>query len=231
MIFFSPFLVDVQHWNDIAKFRRFLQRIGNNRLIFIYEIAVYAVMPPLQTLVAPGHEPLIIVEKPSRYAERYDFIGAINGSQAIACMTLTPTDRKNRDIDGVRKEIVNEWIRKKLAPAINRLCIENFYLICDKSRAHNKRNIIEALKAGKCQSVIDVCYMPTASAKYVSPLDNPIWHSFREAIRSQHPLTTANLPSILSKFFFSLSEQEIKNAYRKCATIRGTNVFYDKPCA
>jgi hypothetical protein len=119
MIFFSPFLVDVQHWNDIAKFRRFLQRIGNNRLIFIDEIAVYAVMPPLHTLVAPGHEPLIIVEKPSRYAERYDFIGAINGSQAIASMTLTPTDRKNRDIDGVRKEIVNEWIRKKLAPAIN----------------------------------------------------------------------------------------------------------------
>ena len=91
--------------------------------------------------------------------------------------------------------------------------------------------MIEALKAGGCQSVVDVCLMPTASAKYVSPLDNPIWHSFREAIRSQHPLTTANLPTILSKTFLSLSEQEINNAYRKCAIVRGTNVFYDQPCA
>lgn len=188
-------------------------------------------MPPLRTLVAPEHEPLIIVDKPSAYAERYDFIGAINGSQAIACMTLTPADRKDKDIAGVRKVVVNEWILNTLAPAINRLSIENFYLICDKSRAHNKRNMIEALNAGGCGSVIDVCHMPTASAKYVSPLDNPIWHIFREAIRSQHPLTTANLPTILSETFLSLSEQEINNAYRKCAIVRGTNFFYDQPCA
>ena len=111
-------------------------------------------MPPLRTLVTPGREPLIIVEKPSAYAERYDFIGAINGSQAIASMTLTPDDRKEKDVAGVRKEIVNEWIRNTLAPAINRLCIENFYLICDKSRAHNKRDMVEALNAGGCRS----CY-------------------------------------------------------------------------
>ncbi len=51
---FSSLLVDNQHWNSIAKFRRFLQRIGNDRLIFIDEIAIYAIMVPRQTLVAPG---------------------------------------------------------------------------------------------------------------------------------------------------------------------------------
>ncbi len=107
---FSSLLVDNQHWNSIAKFRRFLQRIGNDRLIFIDEIAIYAIMVPRQTLVAPGQQSLIIVDKPSAYAERYDFIGAINGSQAIACMILTPTDRKDRNIEGVRKEVINEWI-------------------------------------------------------------------------------------------------------------------------
>ena len=132
-------------------------------------------MPPVRTLVAPEHEPLIIVEKPSAYAERYDFIDAINCSQVIACMTVTPADRK---------EVVNEWIRNTLAPAMNQLCIENFHLICDKSRAHNKRNMVEALNGSECRSVIDVCYMPTASAKYVSLLNNPIWHGFRESIRS-----------------------------------------------
>ncbi|CAF3898161.1 unnamed protein product [Rotaria sp. Silwood1] len=221
--------VDNQHWNNIAKFRRFLQRIGNDRLVFIDEIAIYAIMLPCHTLVAPGQEPLVIVEKPSAYAERYDFIGAINGSQAISCMILTPTDRKARNIDGVRKEIVNEWIINELAPAINRLSVNNIYLICDKSRAHNRQCMIEALKAGKCKSVLDVCYMPTASAKYISPLDNPIWHKYREVIRSQYPITTTNLPSILSQRFFSLTKEEIGNAYRKCAITRGANVFYDQP--
>ncbi|CAF4109913.1 unnamed protein product [Rotaria sp. Silwood2] len=139
-------------------------------------------MSPRRTLVAPGYQLLIIVDKPSAYAERYDFIGAINGSQAIACMTLTSADRKSRNIEGVRKEIVNEWIVKTLAPAINRLGINNIYLICDKSQSHNKVNMMQAFKAGQCKSVIDICYMSAASAKYISPLDNPKWHGFKEVI-------------------------------------------------
>jgi hypothetical protein len=144
-------------------------------------------------------------------------------------MILTPTDRKTRKVDGVRKEIVNEWIINTLSPAINRLRINNIYLTCDKSRAHNRRDMIEALKAGKCKSVVDVCNMPTASAKYVSPLDNPIWHKYKEVIRNQYPITTTNLPSVLSQTFLSLSKEEIKNAYLKCAITRGVNVFYDQP--
>jgi hypothetical protein len=69
-------------------------------------------------------------------------------------MNLTPTDRKNRNIEGARKEVINEWIINTLAPAIKQLCINNAYLICDKSRSHNKKCIIEALKTGKCKSIV-----------------------------------------------------------------------------
>lgn len=51
---FSLLLVDDQHWNNIAKVRRFLQRIGNNRLIFIDEIAIYEIMVLREALVAPN---------------------------------------------------------------------------------------------------------------------------------------------------------------------------------
>ena len=204
---FSLLLVDTQHWNDIAKFRRFLQRIGNNRLVFIDEMAIYSIMPPRRTLFAPEHEPLIIVEKPSAYAERYDFIGAIIGFEAIACMILSPADQKNRHTDGVTKEILNEWIVDTLAPAINRLSIDKVYLVCDRSRIHNKMDMIQALRTGKCQSVVDVSFMPTASAKYISPLDNPIWHSIKECVRSQYPVTKDDLPSLLSETFFIIIEE------------------------
>jgi hypothetical protein len=88
---------------------------------------------------------------------------------------------------------------------------------------------MQALKAGKCKSVVDVCYVPTASAKYTSPLDNPIWYSCKEVSRNHYPVTTINLPSLLSKTFLSLSKREIKNAYRKCAIVREAHVFYDQP--
>ncbi|CAF3402309.1 unnamed protein product [Rotaria sp. Silwood2] len=216
-------------WHNVGQFRRSLQRIANDRLIFIDEIAIYSVMPPRQTLVAPGQQPFILVTQPSAYSKRYDFIGAINGSQPIACMTLCPEDRERRRFKGVRQVVINQWITDTLAPAIERLNIDNIYLICDQSRAHNKMDMIQALRAGKCNSVKQILHMPTASAKYLSPLDNPLWHSFRESIRNQHPLAAADIPLLLSEAFHSLSKKEIKNAYRKCGLIYGTDEYYDRP--
>ena len=207
------FVADDSFWNNIGQFRRSLQRIGNDRLIFIDEIAIYSVVIPHKTLVAPGQQPLFLVTQPSKYAKRYDFIGAVNGSQPIACMTLSPEDRNYRKIKGVRQAVINQWIIDTLALAINRLQIDDVYLICDRSTAHNKMDMFQALRAAKCKSVKQILHMPTASAKYLSPLDNLLWHSFKETIRSQHPISTTNIPGLLSETFYSLSKQEIKNAY------------------
>ena len=155
--------------------------------------------------------------------------GAINGSQPITCMVLTPDDRKEKDIKGVRKHIVNEWILKKLAPAINRLAIDNVYLICNKSRAHNKLGMMQAFKDANCPSVIGIHYMPTASAKYISPLDHSLWHSLKETLRGLDPITASNLPMLLSKTFFSLSRTEIRGAYRKCVISYAVDVFNNQP--
>lgn len=228
-MFLSMLLDDNDFWNSIIQFRKNLQRIDKNRLIFIDEIAMYSTMVPNKTLVAPGAQPLIRVTKPSSYAKRYDFIGAVNGSQPIACMTLTPEDRKSRQIKGIRQMVINQWITDTLAPAINQLHIDNVYLICDKSNAHNDEGMMHALRAGKCRSVKKFLYMPTASAKYLSPLDNPLWHNFKEVIRAEHPLSTTDIPSVFSETFYSLSKKMIKNAYRKCGLMPGTDEYYDRP--
>ncbi|CAF1085576.1 unnamed protein product [Didymodactylos carnosus] len=78
--------------------------------------------------MAPQNQPLVLVEKPSAYSQRFDLIGAINGSQSIACMVLTPNDRKAKGFEGIRKHVVNDWITNTLAPAINALNIDNMYV-------------------------------------------------------------------------------------------------------
>ncbi len=76
---------------EVAVFRKSVQRIGNRRLIFLDKTTIHSVMSSRQTHVAPDQQPLIKVDTPSAYAQRYDFIGSINGSQSIAHMTFTPT--------------------------------------------------------------------------------------------------------------------------------------------
>ncbi|CAF1650781.1 unnamed protein product [Didymodactylos carnosus] len=88
---------------------------------------------------------------------------------------------------------------------------------------------MQTLQADKCKSVVKVHYTPTASAKYLSPLDNPLWYSFKEAIRNQHPLTETHLPSLLSQTFHSSLREEISNAYCKCGITYGADVYYDQP--
>jgi len=67
-------------------------------------------MVPRRTLVAPGQQPLILVQEPSAYAKRFDFIGAVNGSQPIACGTFTPEDRVSLRVKGFRQKVINQSI-------------------------------------------------------------------------------------------------------------------------
>ena len=71
------------------------------------------------------------------------------------------------------ENMVNDWITNALAPAINALNIDKMHLIWDRSRAHHKQSMMKALKNAKCILVLNIYFMPTASAKYVSSLDNP----------------------------------------------------------
>ena len=67
-------------------------------------------MVPQRTLVALGQQLLILVRECSSYAKRFDFIGAINGSQPLACGTITPEHRVSLRVKGFRKEMVNQSI-------------------------------------------------------------------------------------------------------------------------
>ncbi len=118
-------LDDDNYWTTISEFRKSLREIQIDQLIFIDEVAMYSTMVPQRTLVAPGQQPLILVREPSSYAKRFDFIGAINGSQPIACGTITPEHRASLGVKGFRQKMVNQWITDTLAPSINQLGIKN----------------------------------------------------------------------------------------------------------
>ncbi|CAF0851748.1 unnamed protein product [Rotaria sordida] len=87
---------------------------------------------------------------------------------------------------------------------------------------------MQALRAGKRKSVVKILYISTASAKYLSPLDNTLWHSFKQQIRNRHLLVAADIPLLLPQTFYSLSRKKISNAHRKCSITYESDEYYDR---
>ncbi len=48
-------------------------------------------------------------------------------------------------------------------------------------------------------------------------------------VRKRHPLSIADIPSLLSEAFYSLSKKEIQNAYRKYSLVYRSDEYYDRP--
>lgn len=65
-----------------------MQRVVNDRSIFLDDMAIYGAMPPLRMHVTSEHHPFIIVDKRAAYADCFDFIGAINGSRLIESLGI-----------------------------------------------------------------------------------------------------------------------------------------------
>ncbi|CAF0997337.1 unnamed protein product [Rotaria sordida] len=96
------------------------------------------------------------------------------------------------------------------------------------SYARNQANMMQVLQAGKRKSVVKILYMPTVSAKYLSSLVNPLWHSFKQQIRNQHLLVATDIPLLLPETFYLLPRKEISNAYRKRGTTYGIDKYYGR---
>ena len=60
----------------------------------------------------------------------------------------------------------------------------------DKGLAFKKEEAKAALELGGTRK--EVWILPTNSAKYVSPLDNNLWHSLKERVRARKPRTDRN---------------------------------------
>lgn len=135
-----------------------------------------------------GQEPVAPLETPSAYAPRLDFIAACSGQEPFPGYVITPEDRKRMDVKGVRTASFTDFVRHYLAPALNESKQDNFVLVLDKSPIHNTDKIKEALDKAGCDKVARILVLPKETAKKVSPLDNALFHDWKENIRKKKGL-------------------------------------------
>jgi hypothetical protein len=209
--------------------RRKLQHIGNKHIIYFDECHLRISDAPLTTLVAPEEKQYIIVDENTTYASRYDMIAFICGEQTFPAMIYSPADRTRLGVSGITKEMLNRYIINYVSRYVGQLDRYPWYIVCDRSAIHSKEDIIESFRDGGVHEIVDVLFMPTKAAKRLSPLDNGIFHIWKNNCRQHGKMTKNNIINIMNQEWERITRVQIQHAYKHCGLTTSHHVYFDCP--
>lgn len=220
-----------QHCEELARCRRRLQQIPKKKVVILDETHVRVGSCDSHTLVAPGESSCVVVENTTRYAPRYDMIACTSFTHTLPPIVYTPADRQQRGVDGVNERMFLDYIiiTDILAPAIASLDEYPITLVMDKSNIHHPDKIKLALIDGGCQDVADIIILPTQAAKRMSPLDNSLFHTWKQNILRRGATRSSSLVQVMCDEWNNLTRDIIHQQYQHCLIMRQQNVYADCP--
>jgi len=71
--------------------------------------------------------------------------------------------------------------------------------------------------------------MPPKAAKRMSPLDNALFHDWKEAVRRHGPLTLDNIEQVMADEWNNITADMIHAHYKHCLLMRDDDVYADCP--
>jgi len=214
--------------DDIAQLRRKLQRIDKSRVLFLDETAVRLSEAPTRTLVLPGKREYVLATDTSSYAKRFDMIACISGKRTFAPTIYSPKERSDAGVKGINTEMLVDYILNTLGQETAALDHPPLTLVLDRARIHNIEKVRDAFNE-RGGHVVYYQLMPPMSAKRVSPLDNSLFHDWKEAIRRRCPLTLNNIQQVMADEWNNISPRLIAAHYKHCGLTGHTNVYADCP--
>jgi hypothetical protein len=215
--------------DDIADLRKKIQRTSKGNVLFLDETHVRLSAAPARTLVAPGEKEYVVVEDTSTYARRFDMIACVSGKEVLPPIIYTPDDRKAHNAKGINTDMLITYVQQILAQACGALDRYPLYLMLDKATCHSKAKLLEAFHDHGCQELVDIWFMPTQAAKRMSPLDNSLFHEWKERVRSRHPITESNITQLMSDEWNNLPPQHIFHYYKHCGLTGQGKAYFDCP--
>lgn len=190
---------------------------------------------PLRGLSVSGTPAVTTAEKPEKYEPRIDIMGAISYDGPLVCETKTSKQRKTipnskkgkKGVKGYTKAMVKNFLKNKLSPKIQDMKAKEVIVCMDKGLAFKEEEAKKQFRDGGAQKVKAVWILPTNTAKYVSPLDNTLWHTLKERVRARKPRTEEGTARIVKEVFDGFTRSEIQNYYRNCKLTRNSNPSED----
>lgn len=213
---------------DIANLRKKIQRVGKDRVVFLDETAIRAGEAPTSTLVVPGQDAYVVVDDNSAYAARYDMIAACNGERVFPPMIFTPRERTDAGVRGINRKMLVHYIQQILAQQIGALDRYPVFLVMDRASIH-RINVVQEFHDMSCQDVKEIWLMPPQAAKRMSPLDNALFHDWKERVRKRAPITKHNIEQIMADEWNNLPSRLIAAHYKHCLLTHPADPYSDCP--
>lgn len=228
LVDFASRSVTSETCDAIAGIRKKIQRISKNKILFMDEVSVKLNEQQNYTIVLPGEKPNVIATDTTSYSKRYDMIACCNGERVLPPVIFTPKDRISQGVKGITKQMLETAVDSILAQAVGALDVYPIILVIDKASIH-KQDIIQVFHDRGCQDLKEVLFMPTQAPKRLSPLDNALFHIWKERVRKHAPLTEGNVVQIMSNEWNNIPARYIQSQYRKCGLVGYINPYFDCP--
>ena len=221
----SPDLCD-----QIADLRRKLQRIDKRRLLFLDEVALRLSAAPTSTIVLPGEQAWVVATETSAYAARYDMIAVCTADRVLLPKIFSPKERADAEARGINGSMLLQFIDDVLAQAVEGLDRYPLTLVLDRAPIHlNLDAIRQAFHDRGSQSIKDILLMPPNAAKRLSPLDNALFHDWKELCRKEAqstPLTKKTIEGVMSAAWEKMNPGP---HYLHCGLTRSKDPYFDCP--
>lgn len=222
--------MSVDTCEQIAALRRKLQRVDKRNVLFLDETALRLNAASNYTLTLPGEQPLINTTDTSSYAARYDMIAVCTGDRVLLPKVFTPAERKGADVRGINGAMLQQFIDDTLAQAVEGLDRYPLTLVLDRASIHKDIDSIkQAFHDRGSESIKEILLMPPDAAKRMSPLDNALFHDWKEECRRRCPVTKRTIERVMADAWNQLPTQLLHAHYQHCGLMRGQDPYFDCP--
>lgn len=207
--------------------RRKLRRQRTSHVLFLDETALRLSEAPTNTLVLPGEQSYIEATATSSYSRRYDMIACCTSDRVLLPKIYSPQERSDAGVKGINGAMLHQYIIDELAQAVEGLDRYPLTLVLDRAPIHTNIDAIrQAFHDRGSESIKDILLMPPNAAKRLSPLDNSIFHDWKEEVRKHCPVTRIDIEQVMSDAWNKMKPQP---HYRHCGITRNTDPYFDCP--
>jgi hypothetical protein len=204
-------------------------KLPKANVLYLDETHVRLSEGPSRTLVLPGDDGTVHAAETTHYAARYDMIACITADRVFAPAIFTPQQRSEADVRGINTSMLCKYIETSLAQQAGALDRYPLYLVIDNAGIHSKEKMLQAFHDNGCQDMVDIIFMPSYAAKRMSPLDNSLFHEWKEAIRKRCPLTENSIAQVMSDCWANLDPAHFIHHIRHCGLTSNHTRYFDCP--
>lgn len=217
--------MDAALCDEIAVIRRKLQRIKEGHVFFLDETALRVNEAPTHTIVLPEQQPYVIVEDTTAYAKRFDMIACCSVKETLPPIIYSPNERRK----GIDTEMLLAYIRDFLAQSMGALDRYPITLVLDRSTIHNTEKMMQAFHDWGCQELVEIIKMPAQSAKRLSPLDNALFHDWKQHCRNSEVITSDSIRRVMNNQWSNINPSLLRAHYSHCLLLPRQNPYADCP--